>query len=87
MLALAQADGTLEDVRVVVGDLAARGAQVLIAGAEGTGGRALPFVPAEAELQPMLHIQAFYRMVITLALARGRDPDRPAHLSKVTETF
>ena len=34
----------------------------------------------------MLIAQSFYRMANALALARGRDPDRPPHLNKVTET-
>ena len=32
-------------------------------------------------------IQSFYRAAEALAVARGRDPDRPPHLSKVTETL
>jgi len=31
--------------------------------------------------------QSFYRAVAALSLARGYDPDRPPHLSKVTETL
>ena len=31
-------------------------------------------------------IQSFYRLANALAFARGRDPDRPPHLRKVTET-
>ena len=31
-------------------------------------------------------IQSFYRLADALAIARGRDPDHPPHLSKVTET-
>lgn len=87
VLVFAQDDGTREDVRALAGDLSDRGADVLIAGVEDAGGRELPFVPSRPELQPLLHIQAFYRMVNAVALARGHDPDHPAHLSKVTETF
>lgn len=87
VLVLAQADGTLEDVRALARDLSGRGADVLAAGLEDSGGTVLPFVPARPELQPLTHIQAFYRMITALAIARGRDPDHPAHLSKVTETF
>jgi glucosamine--fructose-6-phosphate aminotransferase (isomerizing) len=35
---------------------------------------------------PVLAIQSFYRVVNTLALRRGRDPDAPPNLRKVTET-
>jgi glutamine---fructose-6-phosphate transaminase (isomerizing) len=31
-------------------------------------------------------VQSFYRMVNALALARGRNPDQPPYLQKVTET-
>ena len=32
------------------------------------------------------HIQSFYLLVEAVARARGQDPDRPRHLSKVTST-
>jgi glucosamine--fructose-6-phosphate aminotransferase (isomerizing) len=35
---------------------------------------------------PILLIQSFYLLAEKLAWARGRDPDRPPHLKKVTET-
>jgi glucosamine--fructose-6-phosphate aminotransferase (isomerizing) len=35
----------------------------------------------------MLLIQSFYRMANALSIARGRDPDRPPFLNKVTETL
>jgi glucosamine--fructose-6-phosphate aminotransferase (isomerizing) len=38
-------------------------------------------------IEPLLHAQSFYRMANALSLARGRDPDRPPNLSKVTETL
>jgi glucosamine--fructose-6-phosphate aminotransferase (isomerizing) len=31
-------------------------------------------------------VQSFYPLAETLARARGRDPDHPPHLMKVTET-
>jgi glucosamine--fructose-6-phosphate aminotransferase (isomerizing) len=37
-------------------------------------------------LQPLLTLQAAYPWLLMLAAARGRDPDRPPHLSKVTRT-
>lgn len=37
--------------------------------------------------QPIAAIQSFYPLAETLALALGRDPDRPPRLSKVTETI
>jgi glucosamine--fructose-6-phosphate aminotransferase (isomerizing) len=66
-------------------DLRARGALVLLA-AEAAG-TALPWVSAAApELDPLCAIQSFYVLAEALARARGRDPDAPPHLSKVTRT-
>lgn len=36
---------------------------------------------------PLLSIQAFYPMAAQLAVQRGKNPDAPDHLQKVTETF
>ena len=38
------------------------------------------------DLDPIAAIQAFYVMAANLSKARGLDPDRPRHLSKVTRT-
>lgn len=66
-------------------DLRARGALVLFAG-DG-GGVELPLIDtAAAELDPLCAIQSFYVLAEALARARGRDPDAPPHLSKVTRT-
>jgi glucosamine--fructose-6-phosphate aminotransferase (isomerizing) len=66
-------------------DLRARGAVVLLAG--DTSEAALPLEPAAApELDPLCAIQSFYVLAEALARARGRDPDAPPHLSKVTRT-
>lgn len=68
-------------------DLRQRGAQVLLAGPPGAPGVALPLTAtADADLDPITAIQSFYPLVEALARARGRDPDRPPHLAKVTKT-
>ncbi len=41
---------------------------------------------ARADLDPIAAIQSFYVRVEVLVGARGRDPDAPPHLSKVTRT-
>lgn len=67
-------------------ELRARGAVVVLAGDDLAD--ALPLVHAAApELDPLCAIQSFYVLVEALARARGRDPDAPPHLSKVTRTF
>jgi glucosamine--fructose-6-phosphate aminotransferase (isomerizing) len=65
------------------------GAQAVSAqtlGARGAGAILLPAVEATAEIAPILLVQSAYRLIATLAVRRGFDPDRPAHLRKVTET-
>ena len=47
----------------------------------------LPLTSLHPALDPLLLVQAFYPMAVHLARARGKDPDRPRHLSKVTRTF
>ena len=68
-------------------ELKARGAAVLLAAPAGTPGMDLPLQPAAHEaLDAIAAIQSFYPFVEALARARGRDPDAPAFLSKVTLT-
>ncbi len=87
VLALGQADETLDGTLATVREFRQRGADVWTAmpGDESEG--ALPIVDAPHPLvAPLLHVQAFYRAVNTLALERGHHPDMPPHLNKVTET-
>lgn len=68
-------------------DMRARGARVLLAAPDDIDGRDLTLpVAAHPDLDPIVAIQAFYVMAAGLAAARGMDPDRPRHLSKVTRT-
>jgi glucosamine--fructose-6-phosphate aminotransferase (isomerizing) len=72
-------------------DLAAemrlRGAKVLLAAPTGTPGADLPVVEtASVDLDPISLIQSFYPMVEQLARERGRNPDEPRFLAKVTKT-
>jgi glutamine---fructose-6-phosphate transaminase (isomerizing) len=87
VLAFAQADGTREGIAGLLREVAALGADVMAAGVSVPGALELPSIEADPAVQPMLQIQSFYRLVNALAVARGRDPDRPQHLSKVTETL
>ncbi len=68
-------------------DFVERGARVILAGDEEPGALTLPVVPGlHPVLAPIASIQSFYRLAADLSTARGFDPDRPPHLSKVTET-
>jgi glutamine---fructose-6-phosphate transaminase (isomerizing) len=86
LLLFAQQDESHAGVEHLAGELVAHGAQVLLAGARVAGATTLPLVPAHPVIEPLLLAQSFYRLANALALARGRDPDRPPHLHKVTET-
>ncbi len=68
-------------------DMQKRGARVLLAAPEGVEGATLPLAQsADAALDPIAAILSFYVMAAGLAAARGRNPDEPRYLNKVTET-
>jgi glucosamine--fructose-6-phosphate aminotransferase (isomerizing) len=86
VLALGQEDGSAEGTRSVVRRMVDLGADVrsvlTVPGAEP-----LPVVPGvPSAIAPLCQVQSFYMSVHRLAVARGMDPDVPAHLRKVTET-
>lgn len=86
VLAFAQHDETQEGIEALAGELRRAGARVALAGSGPPGVLALPTIAADPSIEPLLMIQSFYRLANALALARGRDPDRPPHLRKITET-
>jgi glucosamine--fructose-6-phosphate aminotransferase (isomerizing) len=101
-LLFAQRDGTQAGVEALGQELARRGVPVLIAGAGQpgagqpgavqpgavqAGAMMLPTLETRAEIAPLLLVQSAYRLIATLAIRRGFDPDQPAHLLKVTETL
>lgn len=69
-------------------DMRARGAKVLVVAPRGTPcADLLPSVPtADALLEPLTMIQGFYLVAAQVAVLRGRNPDQPRFLKKVTET-
>ncbi|MES2126457.1 MAG: SIS domain-containing protein [Pseudomonadota bacterium] len=68
-------------------EMRGRGAKVLLAAPADVAERDLTMpVAATPDLDPIVAIQAFYVMAAQLSKARGLDPDRPRHLSKVTKT-
>jgi glutamine---fructose-6-phosphate transaminase (isomerizing) len=86
VLLTAQNDESQPSVHALAEEFAGRSAPLLIAGLTDVPGTVLPALSADPLIQPVLLIQSFYRMVNALAVARGRDPDRPPTLAKVTET-
>lgn len=88
IVAFATSDASGESVRAAAREFAGRGAQILMLdAAEPFGNATLAALAGHAALEPLLMIQAFYPQVNALSLARGLDPDNPAHLRKVTETL
>jgi glucosamine--fructose-6-phosphate aminotransferase (isomerizing) len=85
-LILAQDDATRPGLEALGAELAARGVELLTAGARVEGGIELPTVPGPAALAPILLALSAYRLLAALAVMRGLDPDHPPHLRKVTET-
>ena len=85
ILAFAGSDPAGDDVRDVAALFAERGAMVLLATA-GEDAPPLPALAAHPAIEPILMLASFYRLAERLARARGRDPDRPPHLQKVTQT-
>jgi len=87
ILAFVQADETQAGVEAAVAACVAQGAEVLqVGGRDQAGVCRLPAPAAHPALEPIVFVQGFYRMACGLAVARGFDPDRPPHLSKITET-
>jgi len=86
ILFLGQQDESLQGVAELAEEFAGMGATVVSAGVSSAPGTRLPTTPADPLIEPILRIASFYRLANALALARGRNPDRPPHLAKVTET-
>lgn len=88
ILVLSQQDETLSGVNDLVTKLKEQGVPVVVAGAaEGPASVMLPSVQnVHPYLAPIAMIQSFYPLVNAIALARGRNPDNPPRLRKVTET-
>jgi glutamine---fructose-6-phosphate transaminase (isomerizing) len=82
-----QDDDTADSTLAVAAKFRARGARVWTIGARTDGADALP-LPAthDPACTPLVAVHRFYAAVNALAIRRGRDPDAPPHLSKVTET-
>jgi len=86
VLVFSQDDQSRESVRAMTARFSQNRARMLVSGFEAQGATSLPAVRAAPALQPVLMLQSFYRMAEALSRARGRDPDAPPNLKKVTET-
>ena len=88
VMLFSQHDAAEEGIAALGREFVARGVPVVAAGpASIDGALTLPTANGlDPFAQPITLVQSFYPLVEALARARGRDPDRPPHLSKVTET-
>ena len=65
-----------------------RGARVLLAATPDIAERQLTLASTGCyDLDPIAAIQSFYLLVEAVSRARGRNPDQPPHLNKVTSTM
>ena len=86
VLFLTQDDDTAAGMLELAREFRDRGARVWIAGTDPAVD-GLPVSPtAHPACTPIVTIANFYRAANALALRRGRNPDIPPHLRKVTET-
>ena len=87
LLVYAPRGPTQQGLLTLAADMRQRGARVLLAAPDDVAERDLPLVTtADPLLDPIAAIVSFYVMAASLAVARGRNPDTPRHLKKVTET-
>lgn len=88
VLVFSQHDEAYQSVADLIAVLGERGVPVIEAGPPTAGGLTLPCDPTlNPLLMPIALAQSFYGLLEKVARARGRDPDAPPHLKKVTETL
>lgn len=84
-------DAAREGLRARVEDFVERGALVLGTGSPDEFPGAAVVLPGQRDVHPALwaiaSTQSFYTLAETVSRGRGRDPDQPPHLSKVTSTL
>ncbi len=88
LLFLTQPDDTLQGTLEAAREFRARGARVWVAGADPTLPGSLPVGAVRHPVcTPLVEMLSFYKAVNALAVRRGRNPDAPPHLNKVTSTI
>ncbi len=88
LLLFAGPDVSLAVQTAAAAELRALTRRLLVAGSVevGAGCRLVAPRAAHPVLQPLVDVTAFYGLAEELARVRGRSPDRPRHLAKVTAT-
>lgn len=82
-----QDDESAPSVKESILELAKYSKKIFVIGTEIEGTHTLPSIKSSALITPILQIQSLYKMINSLSIARGYDPDRPVSLKKVTETI
>lgn len=86
VLFFTQPDDTLASTLAIADTFRERGARVRIARADAQPGDLAYAATAHPACAPIAAVHAFYRAANILSVRRGRNPDLPPHLRKVTET-
>ena len=87
VLAFCPDDAAQDAMDATLDRLVAAGGRLFRAGDTAGGGTLLPTASTgHWALDPLPMLLSFYRFAEELSRVRGHDPDRPAHLSKVTRT-
>ena len=87
VLFLTQQDESFAGTVEVAEEFASRGAKVWVTSADAAQAHGLPVAAAPHPVcAPLIAVQGFYKAANALAIARGRNPDLPPHLNKVTRT-
>jgi len=87
LLILALPGPAEESLLSLATEMKGRGAAVVVIGNPDRWPDALPLTTSgDTDLDPILALQGFYPLVEAIARQRGRDPDSPPHLNKVTLT-
>ncbi|MEP3279102.1 MAG: SIS domain-containing protein [Stappiaceae bacterium] len=88
VLAFAARDAAEDAIVGIADDLAKRGADVFVTSDKARHAHQLPFCATGHPLtDALMPVMAFYGFVEALSRARGRNPDEPQHLQKVTQTL
>ncbi|MBB5752967.1 SIS domain-containing protein [Prosthecomicrobium pneumaticum] len=88
LLAFIPEDAAADSLAATASALASRGAKVFAATTRDLAAPLLPGVATGHPLTaPLPLLLSFYRLVERVAVARGKDPDNPRGLKKVTETL
>jgi glucosamine--fructose-6-phosphate aminotransferase (isomerizing) len=81
-------DAAAAGISEQVSEFQSRGALTIVAGNGFGGDIVLPMDEnLPAEVFPIAAVQSFYKLVNAVAIARGRNPDQPPYLRKVTYTL